>query len=165
MKKFGRSREQIAQMGTGMAKNFAAVGLPFRTSDDCLISNTLEAHRVLTATYQSGGPAAQDKAVEVIFNGYFGEGRAPNDRALLEAAAAAGGIDGKALLDDKSANAAEVQKELAQGRRIVSSGVPHFVIRSEGGNEAQISGAQPPEKLMQAFAQATGEKRGGCTIA
>lgn len=153
MKKFGKSREQVAQMAAGMAQNFAAVGLPFRTSDDCLISNTLQAHRVLTATYKSGGSAAQDKAAEILFHGYFAEGRAPNERALLEAAAAAGGIDGKALLDDPSAVTAEVQQELEQGRRIVDSGVPHFVLRGEGGKAAQFSGAQPPEQFAQAFAQ------------
>merc|ERR1719329_1625101 len=129
MKKFGRSRAEVGQMAAGMARTFNSVGLPFSTSDSCLISNTMEAHRVLTAAYKSGGPEAQDKAVEVIFNGYFGEGKAPNDRAMLEAAAAAAGFDGKAVLDDQSAHPAEVQQELAQGRRIVDSGVPHFVFK------------------------------------
>lgn len=153
MKKFGRTREQVHQMAAGMAQNFAAVGLPFRTSDDCLISSTLQAHRVLTATYKSGGAAAQDKAAEILFHGYFAEGKAPNDRALLEAAASAGGIDGKSLLDDPSALTAEVQQELEQGRRIVDSGVPHFVFRGAGGKSAQFSGAQPPETFAQAFTQ------------
>jgi len=153
MKKFGRTREQVKQMTAGMAQNFERVGLPFSTSDDCLISNTLQAHRVLAATYKSGGAAAQDKAAEIIFHGYFAEGRAPNDRALLEAAAAAGGIDGKALLDNPSAMSAEVQQELEQGRRIVDSGVPHFVFRGDGGKATQFSGAQPPEMFAQAFDQ------------
>lgn len=155
MEKFGASREQVHQMAQGMAQKFAAVGLPFSTAEDTLTSNTLHAHRILTAAYKSGGPEAQDKAVEVIFNGYFGEGKAPNDRAVLEAAAAAAGIDGGAILDDPTAVAAEVQEELVQGRRIVDSGVPHFVFRAEGGKSTQFSGAQPPAQFAQAFAQIT----------
>lgn len=155
MEKFGASREQVQQMAQGMAQKFAAVGLPFSTSDGSLTSNTLQAHRILTAAYKSGGPDAQDKAVEIIFNGFFGEGKAPNDRAVLEAAASAAGIDGKAILDDPSADVAEVQQELAQGRQIVDSGVPHFVFRAEGGKSAQFSGAQPPAEFAQAFAQIT----------
>lgn len=153
MKKFGKSKEEVTQMAQGMAQKFAAVGLPFKTSDGSLVSNTLQAHRILTAAYKSGGPEAQDKAVEVIFNGYFAEGKAPNDRAMLEAAAAAGGIDGKAILDDQSVVTAEVQEELAQGRRIVDSGVPHFVFRGEGGKSTQFSGAHPPANFVQAFTQ------------
>lgn len=156
MQKFGRSKEQVRQMFAGMAQRFQAVGLPLDTSDSCQVSNTMQAHRILTAAYKSGGPAAQDKAVEVIFNGYFGEGKAPNDRALLEAAAAAAGFDGKTILDDQSAVTAEVQAELAQGRRIVDSGVPHFVIRGDSGKSAQFSGAQPPAQILQAFAQVSG---------
>jgi len=153
MKKFGKSKEEVAQMAQGMAQTFAKVGLPFKTSEGSLVSNTLQAHRILTAVYKSGGPEAQDKAVEVIFNGYFGEGKAPNDRAMLEAAAAAGGIDGKAILDDQSAVTAEVKEELAQGRAIVESGVPHFVFKGENGKSTSFSGAQPPEQFAQVFAQ------------
>lgn len=155
MKKFGKSKEEVAQMAQGMAQKFAAVGLPFKTTEGSLVSNTLQAHRILTAAYKSGGPEAQDKAVEVIFNGYFGEGKAPNDRAMLEAAAAAAGFDGKAILDDQSTLTAEVQQELGQGRRIVDSGVPHFVIKGESGKATQFSGAQPPAQFAQAFAQVT----------
>lgn len=35
------------------------------------VSNTFDAHRVLTAAYQKGGPEAQDKAAEALFHSYF----------------------------------------------------------------------------------------------
>mmetsp|Transcript_82498 Transcript_82498/g.237226 ORF Transcript_82498/g.237226 Transcript_82498/m.237226 type:complete len:190 (-) Transcript_82498:221-790(-) len=155
MKKFGKTREQVQQMAQGMGEKFAAVGLPFRTEDGALVSNTFQAHRILTAAYQSGGPAAQDKAVEVIFNGYFKEGRAPNDHAMLEAAAAAAGLDGNAVLADNSSASAELKRELDLGRQIVDSGVPHFVFKNEQGKSVQFSGAHPPAQFLQAFAEVT----------
>lgn len=156
MKKFNSSREAIAEKFAMFAQRFEEVGLPYSTSDSSLISGTMQTHLILTAAYKSGGPDAQDKAVEVICNGYFGEGKAPNDRALLEAAAAAAGFDGKSLLDDPSALTAEVQQEIAQSRRIVTSGIPHFVLKGENGKSAQFSGALPPAQFIQAFAQVGG---------
>merc|ERR1712078_895914 len=71
------------------------VGLPYAFTDQGLVANTMDAHRVLA---WCGTPEAQDKAVEVIFRGYFAEERAPNDRALLiEACVAAGKSEADAI--------------------------------------------------------------------
>ena len=90
--------------------------------------------------------------VEVIFNGYFAEERAPNDRDLLVKACVAAGkseADARAFLDDKSAMRDQVQRELSEARGV--RGVPHFVIRQPGRDPVQISGAQPPDVFERAL--------------
>lgn len=151
--KFGKTNEQIQQMFQGIQQRFAKVGLPY-SLEDPKISNTREAHRLLTIAYKEG-PEAQDKAAEVLFNGYFGEGRAPNEPALLEAAAIAAGLDAS-IIADRSVSGDELDKELAEGRKMVTSGVPHFVFSPEGGKAvAEFAGAQPVEEFLDAFAKAS----------
>lgn len=164
MKKFGKSKEEVMQMGGGMGQKFAAVGLPYNFTEKGLVSNTFDAHRVLTAAYQSGGAAAQDKAAESLFHSYFVEELAPNDPVALQAAGAAAGLDGKALVANPNLSAAETKEEISMGRQLRVTGVPHFVIRKDGGGKTeQLSGAQPPEDFIRAFksvAQDGGGKAG-----
>ena len=90
--------------------------------------------------------------VEVIFNGYFAEERAPNDPDLLIKACVAAGkseAEARAFLDDKSACRDQVQRELSEARGV--RGVPHFVIRQPGKDPVQISGAQPPDVFERAL--------------
>ena len=147
--KFGMGREQVMRMTAGMRQNFANVGLPYAFTDQGLVANTMDAHRVLA---WCGTPEAQDKAVEVIFRGYFAEERAPNDRDLLIKACVAAGkseADAIAFLDDKSAMRDQVQRELSEARGV--RGVPHFIIRQPGRDPVQISGAQPPDVFERAL--------------
>jgi len=149
MQKFGKSRADIMQMTAGMKQTFDNAGLPYAFTDEGLVANTMDAHRVLA---WCGSPEEQDKAVEVIFHGYFSDEKAPNERELLVAACVAAGkseADARAFLDDKSAMRAAVEQELheAQGVR----GVPYFIIRQPGKDAIQISGAQPPEVFERAF--------------
>ena len=176
----GMGRDQVLRMTAGMRQNFANVGLPYAFTDQGLVANTMDAHRVLAwcdttapsstpstrrlpdgvrsrlspldGTHRCGTPEAQDRAVEVIFRGYFAEERAPNDRDLLiEACVAAGKseADARAFLDDKSAMRDQVQRELSEARGV--RGVPHFVIRQPGKDPVQISGAQPPDVFERAL--------------
>lgn len=154
MSKFGGTREQVMQMAGGMKQKFEAVGLPFRFTDADLIANTFDAHRVLTAAAAKGA-AAQDAAAEVIFHGYFGEGKSPTDAAMLVAAAKAAGIDEPdKFVADESAGARETEREFALAKKLRVRGVPHFLIRdgdSEDGE--QVSGAQPPQVFGEIFEQ------------
>ena len=155
MSKFGDTREQVVQMAAGMKQRFDACGLPFRFTDADLIANTIDAHRVLTAAAQKG-PEAQDAAAEIIFKGYFGDGRSPADAALLADAARAAGIENpEGFVADRSAAASETEAEFALARKLRVRGVPHFVIRREGDDDGgeQVSGAQPPAVFDQIFAQ------------
>ena len=179
----GMGRDQVLRMTAGMRQNFANVGLPYAFTDQGLVANTMDAHRVLAwcgpvqyygafstpstrrlpdgvrcslspldVSHRCGTPEAQDRAVEVIFRGYFAEERAPNDRELLVAACVAAGkseAEARAFLDDKSAMRDQVQRELQEARGV--RGVPHFVIRQPGRDPVQISGAQPPEIFERAL--------------
>lgn len=152
MKKFGMSKEQAMQKGDWMKGNFQRVGLPFRFTETDLTGNSFEAHRIMTAAYQHGGPAAQDKAAEKLFHSYFAEGKAPSDPASLKEAADAAGLDGAAVLADTSMAAAETKQEFITGQQLGVSGVPHFVIYEENSKKKeQVSGAQPPEEFQQIF--------------
>ena len=153
MKKFSMSREKVMQMSGSMEQNFKRVGLPFAMTDESLVASSIDAHRILSWCEELGA-AAQDAAMEVIFHGYFAEGRAPNEPALLVAAAVAAGrteADARRFLDDKNARQEEVNRELTRARKLDIRGVPHFVISREGGRSVQISGAQPPEEFVRAL--------------
>jgi len=146
-------------MAHGMAAKFASVGLQYglesQLGTPALMSNTKEAHRVMTAAYVTNGQEAQDRAAEVLFRGYFSEGKAPNDQGTLREAATAAGLD-PGIVDNRSHACAEVEAELQEGRRMVTGGVPHFQIRSESGEVVEeFSGAQPPEYMLRAFAAAS----------
>mmetsp|Transcript_113833 Transcript_113833/g.321951 ORF Transcript_113833/g.321951 Transcript_113833/m.321951 type:complete len:192 (-) Transcript_113833:79-654(-) len=156
MRKFGKSKAEVQQIGSWMANNFEAVGLPYKFTEAGLVSNTFQAHRLLTVAYKLGGPVAQDKVAESLFHSYFADELAPNNPVALQAAAEAAGLDGKAILSDSSVGLDETRDELEIGRRYVREGVPHFVISAEGSaGPAQVSGAQPVEYFEKAFAQVT----------
>merc|ERR1712079_530556 len=70
----------------------------------------------------TNGQEAQDRAAEVLFRGYFSEGRAPNDQGTLREAARAAGLD-PGIVDDRRFASAELEAELQEGRRMVTSGV------------------------------------------
>merc|ERR1719235_1087398 len=107
-----------------MKQKFQAVGLPFRFTEADRTGNTFDAHRVLTKAFEEGGPAAQDKACESLFNSYFAEGKAPSDPAVLEAAANAAGLDGAALVADPSIGASKTSEEFSKAQQFRVSGVP-----------------------------------------
>ena len=47
LQKFGMGRDQVLRMTAGMRQNFANVGLPYAFTDQGLVANTMDAHRVL----------------------------------------------------------------------------------------------------------------------
>jgi len=156
MSKFGKSADEVKQMSGWMGQKFQDAGLPFNFTEKALVSNTFDAHRVLTAAYESGGAAAQDRAAEKLFHAYFAEEKAPNDPAALVDAANEAGLDGAALVANNTVAAAQTQEELKIGKQLGVTGVPHFVISKEGSNsKQQISGAQPPQEFIAAISKVT----------
>ncbi|CAK9014834.1 unnamed protein product [Durusdinium trenchii] len=153
-KKFGKGKEEVKQMGAWMKSKFDAAELPYNFTESALVSNTFDAHRVLTAAYKHGGAAAQDKAAEALFHSYFAKEKAPNDPEELKEAAKAAGLDATALMD-KSYVASETQEEMKVGKKLGVRGVPHFVIRTEGSRSEEISGAQPSEAFLSVFQSMT----------
>ena len=135
---YARVRE--AGVRAGIAFDFEAIARQ---------PNTREAHRLI-AWSQAQGDAGP--LVERLFRAYFVEGRFVGDRDTLAALAADTGLDADAarawLASGEGADAIEVAE--ARARSLGIGGVPFFIFDGKVG----LSGAQPPEAIREAIAQA-----------
>ena len=137
----------------------ARAGLAFDFDAIARQPNTRDAHRLI-AWAQSRGDAGP--LVERLFRAYFLEGRFVGDRGTLAALAAESGCDGDAALAwlESGLGADEIAAAEARVRALGIGGVPFFIIDGRVG----LSGAQPPETMRAALAQAraaaTGATRG-----
>lgn len=133
--------------------------------DAIIAANTFDAHRLL---HLAG--VHRDELLEGLFRGYFTEGKALDDRAVLVEIAAAAGLDPAeaAAALDGDAGVDLVRADIETARQLQVSGVPFFV----ANRRLAVSGAQPKdvfaELLRQAFehadgAAALGGEAEGCT--
>jgi predicted DsbA family dithiol-disulfide isomerase len=108
--------------------------------------NSFAAHRLIQRAFDEG---LQDAMKERLMRAYFTEGEAIGDRDTLVRLAGEVGVDGEAALTgEQYADAVRGDEELAA--RIGIHGVPFFVL----GRRYGVSGAQPPELLLQALDKA-----------
>lgn len=113
--------------------------------------NTLDAHRLI-AFAQATDPARADALVERLFSAYFTEGAGIGEIEVLAQLADEAGLDAgeaRAFLEsgagrEEAAAADERTKAMGIG------GVPFFIFN----RRLAVSGAQPPEVLLDAIAQA-----------
>jgi predicted DsbA family dithiol-disulfide isomerase len=155
--KYGMSLERAEGLHKEMTERAAAEGLDFRF-DLARGGNTFDAHRLihLAATY--GHQAA---AKERLMRAYFTEGAAISDPETLIGLMAEVGVDADeardVLVTDRFAEDVREDEQLAAQLGI--QGVPFFVIDRRFG----VSGAQPPEALVQALERAWEEAISGGT--
>lgn len=142
--KFGADR--VAQMMPRMVQTFAEEGIP-GYSIEGNVGNTMDSHRLLEYALRQGGPAKQDKLVEVLFERYFLKGQALSSRQVLLDAAAAADLDGAEALLASDQLHDEVWSEVESAYQAGVSGVPHFKIDG-GGPGRELSGGQPPEAFL-----------------
>lgn len=113
--------------------------------------NTVDAHRLL-AWAQDVDPVAADSLVERLFRAYFIDGIDIGDIDALATLAGDAGFDAAAarewLASDAGRNAIKAEEQRA--RDLGVSGVPFFVFNQR----LAVSGAQPPEVLLEAMEQA-----------
>jgi predicted DsbA family dithiol-disulfide isomerase len=124
----------------------AAEGIQFAFERMTRTPNTFAAHRLI---WWAGQQGKQGEMVERLFQRYFLEGGDIGDLDSLSQAAAEVGVD-RAIAETFLAGeegVEEVRREEAAGHRLGIRGVPYFVIN---GTSA-LSGAQPPEQLVEAF--------------
>ena len=157
--KYGTTRTRAQQMLDSMTEAAAAEGLDFRF-DRAVRANTFDAHQVI---HLAGRHGLQDEVKERLLRGYFTEGRAVGDRTSLvrlavEAGLESGDVD-RALETQEFADA--VRADEAEARALGISGVPFFVVDRRYG----VSGAQPPEQLLQVLDRAWEEGRPRLTTA
>ena len=148
--KFGgpeRARQVYARVGSAGE----TVGIRFAFDAIERTPNTLDAHRLI-AWAQTRREGDADALVEALFRAYFLEGRYIGDPEELVRVAAAAGYDPD---DARKFLASDDMKEAVgdanvRARSMGISGVPFFIF----GGKTAVSGAQEPEALLEAIAQA-----------
>ena len=143
-RKYGRSKEQIAQTQEMIRERGAEVGFAFGRREH--VWNTFNAHRLLHWAGLEGRALELKRA---LLRAYHGEGRNPGSPEVLVDLATEVGLDpararaiaqGSEFADDVR------DRELYWQERGVN-GVPLVVVDGKYG----ISGAQPPEAYEQAL--------------
>jgi predicted DsbA family dithiol-disulfide isomerase len=143
--KYGMSPEQAEASHAQMTELAAQEGLEYHF-ERARGGNSFDAHRLI---HLATANDLQDEAIERVMRGYFTEGVAIGDRDALIDLAAELGVDARQALEgDDYADAVREDEYLAQ--RIGIQGVPFFVLDRRYG----LSGAQPPEIIIQALEKA-----------
>ena len=149
--KYGVSIEQARSMDANMTAEGRKEGLDMRF-DRVQVGNTFDAHRLIHFANTHGRGA---EMVERLFAAYFTDGAAIADTDVLVRLAVEVGLDADAarsmLKGTAFADAVRADEARAQGFGI--SAVPFFAIDERYG----ISGAQPPEVMLDALRQAWDE--------
>ncbi len=145
-RKYGVSLEQARAMNARVVDAAAGEGLEYRF-DIARRGNTFDAHRLIHLAAADGLQAAMK---ERLMAAYFMEGRAIGDRDTLVELAGEVGVDpgrARAALDsDEFAD--QVRADEREAAELGITGVPFFVINRRYG----VSGAQPPEVMLEALA-------------
>ncbi len=136
------AHERLEQLGhkQNLAFNFQAIKRS---------PNTLDAHRVIQWAQEAG---VQNQVVTALFKAYFEEGKDIGDRITLADIAEQAGLD-RGLVERGFANDVDIDAILAEideAKRIGVTGVPFFIL----DRRLAVSGAQPPEMLLEAMRQA-----------
>jgi predicted DsbA family dithiol-disulfide isomerase len=146
--KFG-SLEKSRTLDARVAGEGAGEGIAFAFERMERTPNTFAAHQLIDLAQEEGAGAG---VVEALFSAYFLEARDIGDREVLLGIGRAAGI-GRGLIEARWADTVEAQrvaKEERSMRDLGISGVPTFIIADRYG----VSGAQPPEVLVQAIREA-----------
>jgi predicted DsbA family dithiol-disulfide isomerase len=150
-RKYGMTIAEAQQRGQEMTERAAADGLEFRF-DLVRGGNTFDAHRLLHLAKEHG---LQPEAKERLMRATFTEGLPIADQPTLVRLATEVGLPAErvqAVLDG-DAYADAVRADEQQAARYGITGVPFFV----ADGKYAVSGAQPPEVLVQLLQRAYDE--------
>ncbi len=152
-KKYRISPKQAAETTRQVTELAAKEGLEYHL-DKAQHANTYDAHRLI---HFAAAHDLQDAMKERLLKAYFTEGVALGDIETLVSLAAEVGLDKDEVRTalETNAYADEVAFDKQQANALGIRGVPFFVIDEKYG----ISGAQPPEFLLQALEQAWSESQ------
>lgn len=147
--KFGGA-EAVEKLWARVSQAGANAGIAFAFEKIALRANTLAAHRLIHRFQQQGGDT--QALMERIFSAGFCEGRFIGDPAVLADLAAQCGAEREATLAylHSDEDAAEVLAQAARIRQLGIDGVPFFIFNGK----LALSGAQPPEVLLDALREA-----------
>jgi predicted DsbA family dithiol-disulfide isomerase len=150
--KYGMSEAQALAAQVQMTERAAQVGLTFNL-DGQRSGNTRDAHRLIQLARQHG---VQDAMVERHYQAYFTDGRSIFDVDSLTALASeVEGLDVSEVSATLHTDAFtdHVVADEQQAHELGVTGVPFFVIDLRHG----LSGAQPPEMLLQVLERAAAD--------
>ncbi|RMB60989.1 DsbA family oxidoreductase [Dokdonia sinensis] len=149
--KFG-SIDGMKTMTDRLEEAGKTVGIDFNFGKDWLAVNTLPLHKMLLVAGQEG---FKDALKERFLKAYFVTLEPLNDVKVLEHIGAEFGWDAEkvqTIIEDQEL-AKAVQQEIAHYQKLGVTGVPFFILNNKYG----ISGAQPPEVLLDALNQLSKE--------
>lgn len=140
---------QVAQMVAQVEQAARGEGLCWQIART-RTAHTWDAHRLLA---RASRHALADRLSDLLFDAHFAQALAVDDREVLAAQGRAAGLDGAevdALLADPEAEADAVRADLDLALRLGIRGVPYFLFQGR----LAVSGAQPPDLLLQALRRA-----------
>jgi predicted DsbA family dithiol-disulfide isomerase len=155
-RKYRMPRARAEAMMDHVAAQAAAEGVAMDFSRQARESGSFDAHRLLQLARAKDAAENTDVHVRLkdrLMRAWFCEGRSIRDPDSLAALAAEVGLPAEevaGVLEDPDAYADAVRKDESQARALGITGVPFFVIDGRLG----VSGAQPPEVMLQALQQA-----------
>ena len=147
-RKYGLTVEQASAANARVTAAAAGEGLQYRL-DVARPGNTFDAHRLIHLAREHG---AQDEAKKRLMAAYFTEGRRIGDRETLIELMSEVGVPTEEARNalETGAYGEEVRAEEREAAELGITGVPFFVLDRRYG----VSGAQPPELMLQALNQA-----------
>jgi predicted DsbA family dithiol-disulfide isomerase len=151
----GLAPEQVSAMWERLNGPAAMAGITFRFDKIEYAQNTLLAHQLIALT----PPVRQSALIEALHDAHFEEGKNVEEiPVLLEAARKAGASEEELAQTERDlrseARRDDVVSMIGQARAAGISGVPFFVI----DGKLSLSGAQPPEVILQAMEQAAAQQ-------
>lgn len=146
--KYGSTPEQQAGIRESIRQRGEAVGFLFRKEGRGRIYNTFDAHRLLHWAGEQNA-SAQHALKKALLQAYHGEGRSPEDHAVLLDAAGQAGLDrqeaGRVLAEGKYADEVRERERFYQEHGIHA--VPSVIVN----DRHLIQGGQPPEVFEEAL--------------
>lgn len=149
--KFGGS-ERAREIYRRIEDAGAAAGIEFHFDAIQVQPNTVDAHQLILLAGQTD---TQDGVVESLFQGFFVEGRNLADQQTLLDLAQRGGLpraDAERCLKQQLLRKT-VEEQDEHARKLGVEGVPFFIF----DHKLAVSGAQPPEILLQAMSEAASQ--------
>jgi predicted DsbA family dithiol-disulfide isomerase len=143
--KYGVSRAESKQMHDNVTGRAAEAGLTYNM-EKVIPASSFDAHRLAHLAAVHG---QQDVVMKKLFTAYFTEGKNLSRPETLIEIGTSVGLDEAEIRDMLEGNkyTEEVRNEEREAVQLGIRGVPHFVIE----RKYAISGAQPPEAILQAL--------------
>ncbi|HET6828620.1 MAG TPA: DsbA family oxidoreductase [Ramlibacter sp.] len=146
--KYGSTPEQQAGIRESIRQRGEAVGFQFRKEGRGRIYNTFDAHRLLHWAGERDA-SAQHALKKALLQAYHGQGRSPEDHAVLLDAVEQAGLDrqeaGRVLAEGKYAQEVRERERFYQEHGIHA--VPSVIVN----DRHLIQGGQPPEVFEEAL--------------